>query len=479
MVFGDVLSDSNYLEPIAFEEYRLRRIAGERVTREHYRELYDLPTENWPDLPLGEVRERPLASLGSTGKLSATDGIARSSSLLADSTRLLPDVGDRFLGFELVSELGRGALGRVYLARQGDLARRFVALKITARGCDEAQHLAQLQHSNIVPIYSFHTYDSLQAVCMPFLGRRTLADVVHSFRCGDPFPASGQALIGTLGVHLASAISTDQTAEEQAAAIESQCKLVARTDVVRRMEQMTFIDAAAWIISRVADGLAHAHEHGIVHRDLKPANVLVSDDGEPLILDFHLSAQQPADAVIGGTLPYMSVEQLEALLHGGEIGRKSDIYSLGVILFELLTGKTPYPIRFGTFPEVIAQMLEDRQQPVPSVRTFNKRVSCDLDSIVSRCLAADPSQRYESARQLHEDLACHLAHRSLRYAPNRSLVERSRKWIRRHPRVFSATSMAMLTGAAIVILVASLAMYSHRVARADANDDPIAETDLE
>jgi len=470
-LFPDLLSDSSYLEPVAFEEYRQRRIAGERACRDEYSQAFRVSTDSWPDLPIGDVLDRPvIAAADSRSRSSSCASALQSGSGLSGFRPAFPEVGDRFLNFELVSELGRGALGRVYLARQCDLARRFVALKITAAGYDEAQRLAQLQHTNIIPIYSFHSHESLQAVCMPFLGRRTLADVVQSYRCGQPIPASGQALVGTVGVHFASTISTQQTAEEQAVAIESQCKLVPRTEVIRRMENMTFIDASTWMISRVADGLAHAHGHGIVHRDLKPANILLSDDGEPLILDFHLSAYQPAEAVLGGTLPYMSVEQLNALLTSGDVGPKSDIYSLGVILFEMLTGASPYPIRLGSVHDVISKMLEDRRHAPRPVRQLNKRVSPDLESIVDRCLAPDPNVRYESARQLHEDLVRHLEHRPLRYARNRSLVERSRKWAKRHPRLFSASSIAIFAFVAIMMLGAALFTYSRRVAHSVAVD---------
>jgi serine/threonine protein kinase len=236
------------------------------------------------------------------------------------------------------------------------------------------------------------------------------------------------------------------------------------------MEHMTFIEAAAWMMSRIADGLAHAHEHGIVHRDLKPANILLSDDGEPLILDFHLSAHRPAEAVMGGTLPYMSPEQLKALLQGGEVGPQSDVYSLGVIFFELLTGATPYPIRTGVLPTVIDQMLADRRQPIPSVRRLNKRVSPDIESIVHRCLA-DSGQRYQSARQLHEDLLRHLEHRPLRHAANPSLVERGRKWMRRHPQLFSTPSLVALAAAALLTAVGSFGLYSDKLARSAAGED--------
>ena len=123
--------------------------------------------------------------------------------------------------------------------------------------------------------------------------------------------------------------------------------------------------------ARVADGLAHAHERGILHRDLKPANILLSDDGEPLLLDFNLAADTKlrgtvSAALIGGTLPYMAPEHLRAL-RGEErvIDARCDLYSLGVILFELLTGNHPFKTPQGSVHEILPPMIAERLGPLP------------------------------------------------------------------------------------------------------------------
>ncbi len=117
-----------------------------------------------------------------------------SADRLAEVEGAFPDVGTTFLGFRLIDELGRGAFGRVYLARQGDLAGRMVALKVSTEMSGESQTLAQLQHTNIVPIYSAHRVGPLQAVCMPFFGRTTLADVIGGLPPEPFLPGSGAAL---------------------------------------------------------------------------------------------------------------------------------------------------------------------------------------------------------------------------------------------------------------------------------------------
>src|SRR2546428_1620333 len=106
--------------------------------------------------------------------------------------------GDSFLGFKLVGELGRGAFARVFLARQGDLADRPVVLKVSASFRDESQTLAQLQHTNIVPVYSIHRANPFQAVCMPYFGATTLADILDHLQGGKSLPASGKLLVSTV-----------------------------------------------------------------------------------------------------------------------------------------------------------------------------------------------------------------------------------------------------------------------------------------
>ena len=463
-MFPEALSEGDGLRQVAFEEYRLRRWAGEDVSPDIYSQIYTIPTDDWPVFPLGESGQsdsRHEWTDSGLRELSRVD--APLANRLAAATRRMPRVGERFENFHLVGELGRGAFGRVYLARQNDLARRFVALKITPQVSQEPQRLAQLQHTNIVPIYSVHCQGNLQAICMPFLGPNTLADVLKTFELSRSLPVSGKAIVSTIGVRPASTIVGDSElpdAEETTCERYESIGTVRGGESIRHLGNMSYLHAVVWIMARVADGLTCAHEHSIVHRDLKPANILLTDDGEPLILDFNLSTHRSAvdttAALIGGTLPYIAPEHITALRNGGDVGPQADVYSLGAILFQLLTGRLPYPLRKGSFDEIVAQMLSDRRLPAPAIRSLNPAVSPGLEAIVDRCLAADPQQRYATARDVHEDLQRHLDNRPLRHAPNRSLVERFQKWMRRHPRLTSATTVALL-GVAMVIALASMA----------------------
>ena len=143
----------------------------------------------------------------------------------------------------------------------------------------------------------------------------------------------------------------------------------AETPQARRLRGLGYVPAVLWLVARVADGLAHAHERGILHRDLKPANILFADDGEPLLLDFNLAADtklriHASAAMVGGTLPYMAPEQLAAFRDGRTaVDARSDLYSLGVILHELLTGQHPFPVHRGAMGDILPAMIADRSDP--------------------------------------------------------------------------------------------------------------------
>ena len=198
-MFPAELSSGEGLKQVAFEEYRLRRRAGENIARHDYCDRFSIFTEDWPEVPMGRPSVAEPEKEGDDSSLCELSRLHPAlANRLATATRQMPKVGDRFEFFDLIGELGRGAFGCVFLARQHDLARRFVALKITPQISEEPHQLAQLQHTNIVPIYSVHRQGSLQAICMPFLGPTTLADMLKTFALSRSLPASGRAIVSTL-----------------------------------------------------------------------------------------------------------------------------------------------------------------------------------------------------------------------------------------------------------------------------------------
>lgn len=475
--FPAVFTEPGPRSELAYEEYRLRRLAGEGVSADEYRRAYEVDTSEWPsvraeaqvglgtdvaphtmavavrvELP-ADVRTRT----GAPDSIIPLDGDLGAPDSLADTVPApppFPEPGTEFLGFRLESELGRGAFGRVYLARQGDLGDRPVALKVAGDIFDESQTLAQLQHTNIVPIYSLHRRGPLQAVCMPYFGRATLADVLRDVVGRPTLPASGRELRSTVnGLRASTVVSAGSAGTVDEPAVPT--AQPAAPDGWAKLDGLSYIEAVLWLAAQLADGLAHAHDRGVVHRDLKPANVLLTDEGRPMLLDFNLADNArrhgaASRAAIGGTLPYMAPEQMEAFRRaGGRPDARADLYSLGVMLYELLTGSHPFPVHKGPVRDTVPAMIADRHGPRPSVRRFNPAVSPATEAIVWKCLAPNPADRYQRADQLRDDLDRQLGHRPLKHAPNPSTRERVRKWARRHPRL---TSSATVVAFAAVLL---------------------------
>jgi serine/threonine protein kinase/tetratricopeptide (TPR) repeat protein len=436
---ADILNDPQWMEPLAFEEYRLRAQSTPGIDRNDYARQFGIDVAHWPDLSNDQ-------------SISIRSHASGNGHAPVDNKHDFPRAGDDRGGFRYLSEIGRGTFSRVFLARQGELADRLVVLKVSHQRWIESDLLARLQHTNIVPIYSVHRHGSQQVVCMPYLGCCTLADVMQSLFCtGDSpsrLPASGEALLSTVANRAAETQTKSRHSLVQADTIDVPAPLLTGP-IGQQMRQWNYVEACLWLMSEVAAGLRHAHQLSVMHRDLKPANILITDDGRPMLLDFNLSddldRNQGDEAQrVGGTLPYMSPEHLQALATTGRPDEASDIFSFGVVLYELLTGKRPFPEHRGSFDEVVAAMIEDRRHPVVPVRQTNRAVPRAVQAIVNRCLDPEPSRRYRSVDELHEDLQRQLQHQPLMHAPDRSIAERLRKWTKRHPRLSSVTSASLL-----------------------------------
>ena len=200
---------------------------------------------------------------------------------------------------------------------------------------------------------------------------------------------------------------------------------------------MSYTDAVSWIGAQLADGLAHAHGLGVVHNDLKPANVLLTDAGQPMLLDFGVAddlAHRTLTRSIGGTLAYMSPEHIESTRTLVPVtDPRSDIYGLGLVLFEMLTGRHAFSLPTGLEDDEVPRMLAERRVGPPQIRPLNPAVSPGLESVIRKCLAFDPSQRYQSAADLREDLERHRSNKPLAHVRVPSVRERLNKWARRIP----------------------------------------------
>ncbi|HJZ54134.1 MAG TPA: protein kinase, partial [Gemmataceae bacterium] len=389
----------------------------------------------------------------------------------------MPRSGETFLGFALVEELGRGAFARVFLARQESLANRLVALKVTRRPTREAEKLARLQHTNVVPVYSVHEARPVQVICMPFLGRRTIADALRRYHQEHPSRAPSARRTSRTRKDCTTAPSGSGAGSSGGVMSGTRPGSVAGPDPHPDAPPLIGdVTAVLRTLAALAAGLAHAHARNILHLDIKPANVLLADTGEPMLLDFNLSfdTTAPDREMVGGTVQYMAPEQLVDVRSGGRGGvdARTDLYSLGVLAYEMLTGAVPFPApsqKMNDFDALIAA----RRQPLPSVRGKNPNVSPAVEAILRKLLAPNPSQRYQSAEQLREDLERQLSHRPLKFAPDRSVRERLRKWRRRNPGMLARFVAAGLIGLAIG---AGVAAEQQSAARAEAEAVTCART---
>jgi serine/threonine protein kinase/Tfp pilus assembly protein PilF len=439
---------------LLFTDYCERQRRGEPVSASDYEQRFPEHRDSLASL----LRQHGV--LRSLGDASASGQTLR-----------LPEVGEELFGFRLRRELGRGAFARVFLAEDGALADRPVVLKISEIEGDEPQTLAQLQHTHIVPIYTVHedTRSGLRAVCMPYFGGASLSRVLEALGKTTPHPAQGRQLVEALRAVQAPAWGQHREGEAvaesgegpgtQHSVLSTQYEGLSTKDSI---SNLSYIHAAAWIAAHLADALQHAHKRGVQHRDIKPSNVLLSADGQPMLLDFNLAQdarRRPGQAALGGTVAYMAPEHLRALAArdpalAGLVDHRSDIYALGMVLFEMLAGHSPFDqsASYSPLPLLIEAMALERGRTVPSLRKHRADVPWGLESIVRKCLDPEPGRRYQQAGHLAEDLRRFLDDRPLRHAPELSTAERLRKWARRHPRL---TSSGAVAAAAVVLLAAT------------------------
>jgi serine/threonine protein kinase/Flp pilus assembly protein TadD len=426
---------------VLFADYQRRRAQGETLTADDYQERFP----EHKDSLAGLLRQHEV--MRSLGEASS-----------APKVRLvLPSVGDEVFGFRLRHELGSGAFARVFLGEQASLAGRPVVLKTSDLSGDEPQTLAQLQHTHIVPIYSVHEDEAagLRVVCMPYFGGASLSEVLKEVWSHTDRPARGSELAEAL--------------QKVQAPVVGEAPQASNQTPLALLRTLTYPQAAAWVVARLAEGLEHAHQRGVLHSDIKPSNVLLAADGTPLLLDFNLARgpRDGAEAVLGGTIAYMAPEHLRALNARSaaltqQVDRRSDLYSLGMVLFELLTGHNPFDQSgsYSPVPILLEAMAVERARAAPSLREKRPDVPWDLESILRKCLDPDPARRYQRAEEFAEDLRRFLTDRPLKFAPQLSRADRLRKWLRRHPRLASSGGVA--AAAAVLLGIAAAAFVGVR-----------------
>jgi serine/threonine protein kinase len=413
---------------LAYEEFCLRDEAGEALDPE-------------------EFCDRFPAHRSSLRTLLGLHQLAHERAHLLEAEPRWPEPGDRVGDFRLLRVLGHGAFARVFLAVEESTGDRPVVVKFAAADGAEARTLGRLAHPNIVEILSAPRFADvgLTAVCMPFLGSATLQDVLaRAFPIPEAPPPRRAAVILQ---------ALRETVRPGDPAVKSRLPATV-------LRHGSYVEGVLSLGAQLADALAFVHSQGVCHRDLKPANVLLSPDGRPMLFDFNLSADaRTAPAHLGGTLPYMAPEQIRALRHpaeAAELDERADLFSLGVILYELLAGQHP----FGPLPrdlrgrELETYLLGRQQAGYQPLRPLNPEVGPALARLVERCLELDRTQRPTAA-----ELAAALK----RYL---SRPAQARRWMSQHATaLFCLSSVLLLTVGAAVWSLATRAPLSVRAHR--------------
>jgi serine/threonine protein kinase len=357
------------------------------------------------------------------------------------------ELQNRRLGdFEIIREIGRGGMGVVYEARQVSLNRK-VALKVLSGGlgltpkavqrfCREAEAAAKLHHTNIVPVHATGEENGTHFYAMELIDGPSLDHVIRQMRAvtsnaGPPSTASGNGSDGSpdlvqTGPYID---TTNLTATPSGLSSSSLGSASSYFDTVARM------------IAEVADALEHAHQEGVIHRDMKPSNLLLSSSGRLSINDFGLARmlEQPGMTMTGefvGTPAYMSPEQITA--GRTPLDRRTDVYSLGATLYELLTLHPPFTGERRD--QVLAQILH-KEPKAP--RKVNPKVPVDLETICLKAMEKDPDRHYQTAGAMAEDLRRYV-NRFAISARRAGPAERFQKWIKRHPGLAAGVLLALM-----------------------------------
>ncbi|MBI4603446.1 MAG: protein kinase [Planctomycetes bacterium] len=438
--------------------------AGGRLDRERLRAEH-------PD-----VAEELLEQLAAFEALGARDDAAGSLGVLGD--------------YQLLRRVGRGGMGIVYEAWQRSMERR-VALKVlppavadtkaVSRFVREAKVAGQLRHRNVVGVYGMGVEGETPFFTMELVEGETLAQILARLRTAAGraqedergsllqgvtrlFKRSGSKLEETAPVadpHAGTAAATEPDAPERQVpgpepperhAPESSAP-EARTPELAASGARSPLDTSevnalycyrlAEAFAGVAEGLQHAHEHGVIHRDLKPSNLMLDMEGELRILDFGLSRLEGQESLTAsgdllGTVLYMSPEQ--AMARRIPIDKRTDIYSLGATLYEMLAWRPPFQGR--SYEDTLSRIIF--QEPAPLAR-LNGRIPRDLETIVLKCLRKNPSERYGTAEALAQDLRRFVRRDAIEARPQSRWEKLGRRIWRSRGRVGAAAAFAVLT----------------------------------
>jgi serine/threonine protein kinase/Flp pilus assembly protein TadD len=332
--------------------------------------------------------------------------------------------------YRVIRQIGRGGMGIVYEAEQLSLGRR-VALKVLPfaavldarqlnRFKNEAHAAAQLHHTNIVPVFSVGCERGVHYYAMQYIDGQPLSELIRDLR----------------------RLARKEPEEDHAPPSRSSTVPHAALPTDHSNNPKEFFRTITRLGVQVAEALEHAHQTGVVHRDIKPSNLLLDTKGKIWITDFGLAQCRPDAGLtmtgdLLGTLRYMSPEQAQA--HRAAVDHRTDIYSLGVTLYESLTLEPAFP---GDDRHELLRRIATEDPKVP--RQINPMMPVDLETVVLKAMSKNPASRYGTAQELADDLERFLADRPV-LAKRPTVVERTRKWARRHRSVVWSAGLVAAT----------------------------------
>jgi serine/threonine protein kinase len=367
-----------------------------------------------------------------------------------------PKLGGQFEEFRLLALIGKGGSSRVYLASDRSLGEKQVVLKVSLDQGQEPKTQGALDHPHIVPVHSvvFQNDTRLRGLTMPYRPGMPLDEIVRRLT-----PAGKIRKAATLWHALIQGLAAGDLplSDQQRQALSQE---IPGGDGWKDFPiEGTFSQAAAWVAMILARTLHYSHGMRTFHRDVKPGNVLLTLQHGPQLLDFNLAesphaARQAESAMLGGTLPYMAPEQIEAFLNPnlwGRVDARSDIYSLGLVLRELITAEAPdLPDDKLPPPRAMRELLDRRVCLVTDIGRLNPDVPFALRAIVDRCLKFHPDERYPNAQALAEDLERFLHREPLAHAINPSHRERTANWVIRNRREVASRAAILVLSCALL-----------------------------
>ena len=403
---------------LIYEEYHIRRLNGREVAPEEYFDRFPGQSD--------ELRRL----LGLESPNVTTTMISRTRSDELESGQTVDD-------FDLLTRLGRGAFASVFLARQRSM-QRMVALKVSADRGHEPQTLAQLDHPNIVRVYDQRILAErgLRLLYMQYVNGGALVDAIDYMRQVPAHQRNGRTLL--------EAIDRSLDRRGESPPVDS--------SVRQRLANASWPEVVCWLGMQLASALDYAHRRQVLHRDLKPANILLSADGTPKLVDFNISycskltGATPA-SYFGGSMAYMSPEQLEACnpkhdRTAESLDERSDLYSLGVLLWEMLTGSRPFRDDASEAGGVktLDLMIHRRHAGVPAEAKQRVPANCpkELVDVLLTCLSADVAGRFASGGEVARQLRV-----CIQPAARKLLRPSSRGWVR-WARQFPFSTLAVM-----------------------------------